>query len=77
LISSTILLLEVACDTSTLNSASCKSLRKQNYLFVKWIPGSENKVNIFTNNLDGPLFKHYAELFLGKGALSGKGGDTK
>ncbi len=44
---------------------------------VKWILGSENEADIFTKNLDGPLFKCYAELLLGEGAISGKGGDTK
>jgi hypothetical protein len=44
---------------------------------VKWIPGSENEADIFMKSLDGPLFKHYAELLLGEGAISGKGGDTK
>ncbi len=44
---------------------------------MKWIPVSENEADLFTKNLDRPLFKSYAELFLGEGALSGKGGDTK
>jgi hypothetical protein len=44
---------------------------------VKWIPGSENKVDIFMKNIDGPLFKRYAELLLGEEAVSGKGGNTK
>jgi hypothetical protein len=44
---------------------------------VKWIPGSENEADLFTKNLDEPLFKGYAELLIGEGALSGKGGDTK
>ncbi len=44
---------------------------------VKWIPSSENKNDLFTKNLDRPLFKRYAELLLGEGALSGRGGDTK
>ncbi len=46
-------------------------------LVVKWTPGSENEADIFTKNLDGPLFNHYAKLLLGEGAISGKGGDTK
>jgi hypothetical protein len=37
----------------------------------------KNKADIFTKNLDGPLFKSYAELLLGEGAISSKGGDTK
>jgi hypothetical protein len=40
---------------------------------VKCIPGSENEADIFMKNIDGPLFKHYAELLLGEGAISGKG----
>jgi hypothetical protein len=46
-------------------------------LVVKWIPGSENEADIFTKSLHGPLFKRYAELLLGKGAISGKGGEAK
>ncbi len=46
-------------------------------LTVNWIPGLENEAGIFTKNLDGPLFKHYAELLFGEGAISSKGGDTK
>jgi hypothetical protein len=44
---------------------------------VKWIPGLENEADIFMKNLDEPLLKHYAELLLSKGAIGGKGGDTK
>jgi hypothetical protein len=38
--------------------------------------GSENEADICMKNLDGPLFKCYAELLLGEGAISGKEGDT-
>jgi hypothetical protein len=48
-------------------------LKEAKVLVVKWIPGSENEADIFTKNLDGPLFKCYAELLLGEGAISGKG----
>jgi hypothetical protein len=51
-------------------------LKKAKIAVVKWICGSENEADLFTKNLDRPLFKHYAELFLGKAALSGKGGNT-
>ncbi len=44
---------------------------------IKWIPGSENEADIFTKNLDGPIFKRYAVLLLGEGSVGGKGGDTK
>ncbi len=46
-------------------------------MVVKWIPGSENEADIFTKNLDGPIFKRYADLLLGKGSVGGKGGDTE
>jgi hypothetical protein len=46
-------------------------------LVVKWIPGSENEADIFTKNLDGPIFKCYADLLLGEGSVGGKGGDTE
>jgi hypothetical protein len=54
-----------------------QELKEAKVLVVKWIPGSENEADIFTKNLVGPLFKCYAELLLGEGAISGKGGDTK
>jgi hypothetical protein len=54
-----------------------QELKEAKVLVVKWIPSWENEADIFTKKLDGPLFKHYAELLLGEGAISGKGGDTK
>jgi hypothetical protein len=65
--------------TQHINVKLCflQELKEANLLIVKWILGSENKADLFTKNLDGPLFKCYAELFLGEGALSSKGGDTK
>ncbi len=64
---------------NNINVKQCflRELKKAKVLVVKWIPGLENEAGIFMKNLDGPLFKHYAELLLGKGAISGKGGDTK
>ena len=38
-------------------------------MIVEWIPGSENNADMFTKNLDGPLFKRYAEMLLGENAL--------
>jgi hypothetical protein len=54
-----------------------QELKEAKVLVVKWIPGSKNEADIFTKNLDGPLFKRHAELLLGEGTISGKGGDTK
>jgi hypothetical protein len=62
--------------TQHINIKQC-FLKEAKVLVVKWIPGSENEADIFTKNLDGPLFKRYAELILGEGAISSKGGDTK
>jgi hypothetical protein len=65
--------------TRHINVKQCflQELKEAKVLVVKWIPGSENGAGIFTKNLDGPLFKHYAELLLGKGVINGKGGNTK
>jgi len=53
-----------------------RELKESKQLIVNWIPGSENNADMFTKNLDGPLFKKYAELLLGENALGGKGGQT-
>ncbi len=65
--------------TQRINVEQCclQELKEANVLIVNWIPSSENEADLFTKNLDGPLFKCYAELFLGNGAFSGEGGDTK
>jgi hypothetical protein len=54
-----------------------QELKEAKVLVVKWIAGSENEADIFTKNLDGPLFKRYAKLLLGEGALGSKGGNTE
>ena len=53
-----------------------QELKEAKVLVVKWIAGSENEADMFTKNLDGPLFKRYAEQLLGEGALGGKGGTS-
>jgi hypothetical protein len=64
------------CCTQHINVKQCflQELKEAKVVVVKWIPGSKNKADVFTKNLDGPLFKRYAELLLGEGAISGKGG---
>ncbi len=52
-----------------------RELKEAKQLIVNWIPGSENSADMFTKNLDGPLFKKYAEM-LQRDALGGKGDDT-
>ncbi len=54
-----------------------RELKEAKILVVKCIPGSENEADIFTKNLDSPIFKRYADLRPGKGSVGGKGGDTK
>jgi hypothetical protein len=54
-----------------------RELKEAKILVIKWIPGSENEADIFTKNLDGPIFKRYADLLLGKESVGGKGGDTE
>ncbi len=54
-----------------------QELKETKVLVVKWIAGSENEADIFTKNLGGPLFKCYAELYLGEGALGSKGGNPE
>jgi hypothetical protein len=46
-----------------------QELKEAKQLVVNWIPGSENSADMFTKNLDGPLFKRYAEQLLGEVAL--------
>jgi hypothetical protein len=36
-----------------------KELKEAKQLVVNWIPGLENSADMFTKNLDGPLFKRY------------------
>jgi len=33
---------------------------------VKWVAGSENDSDMFTKNLDGPLFERFASVYVGK-----------
>ncbi len=54
-----------------------QELNKAKIFVVKWIPGSENEADIFTKNLDGPIFKRYADLLLSEGSVGGKGGYTE
>jgi hypothetical protein len=57
--------------TRHINVRQCflRELKEAKQLVVNWIPVSENSADVFTKNLDGPLFKRYAEQLLGEGAL--------
>ena len=46
-----------------------RELKESKQLIVRWIPGTTNNADMFTKNLDGPLFKEYAEMLLGVSAL--------
>ncbi len=50
-----------------------QELKEAKVLIVKWVPGSENKADLFTKKIDEPLFKCYAELLLGKKQLAARG----
>jgi hypothetical protein len=65
--------------TQHINVKQCflRELKEAKILVSKWIPGSENEADIFTKNLEGPIFKRYADLLLGEGSVGGKGGDTE
>ena len=39
-------------------------------MVVKWITGSENDNDMFTKNLDGPLFEKFASVYVGKDEYS-------
>jgi hypothetical protein len=57
--------------TCYINIKQCflRELKEVKQLVVKLIPGLENSAGMFTKNLDGPLFKRYAEQLLGEEAL--------
>jgi hypothetical protein len=57
--------------TRHINVKQCflREHKEAKQLVVNWIPGSGNSADMFTKNLDGPLFKRYAEQLLEKGAL--------
>ena len=57
--------------THHINVKQCflRELNEAMQLVVNWIPGSENSTDMITTNLDGSLFKRYAEQLLGEGVL--------
>ncbi len=69
----------VGGHTRHINNKQCflQELKEAKILIIKWIPGSENEADTFTKNLDGPIFKRYADLLLGEGSVGSKGGDTE
>ena len=40
-------------------------LKKEGTLIVEWIPGSENKSDLFTRNLGGSLFETFTQVYVG------------
>ena len=47
-----------------------RELKEQGIINVTWIPGSENEADIFTKNLDGPLFETFTQAFTDKDQYS-------
>jgi hypothetical protein len=41
-----------------------RELKEQGLLQVKWIPTAENSANMFTKNLQGPLFEKHASVYV-------------
>ena len=42
-----------------------RELKEDGILLVKWISTDENEADLFTKNLDGPLFAKFAKAFVG------------
>ena len=41
------------------------SMTEAEPLIVKWIAGVDNDSNMFTKNLNGPMFERFAEVYVG------------
>ncbi len=42
-----------------------RELKEDGIIIVRWIPTAENEADLFTKNLDGPLFEKFAKAFIG------------
>ena len=42
-----------------------RELKEEGVLVIRWIPTVENEADLFTKNLDGPLFAKFAKAFVG------------
>ena len=42
-----------------------RELKEEGILVIRWIPTAENEADLFTKNLDGPLFAKFAKAFVG------------
>ena len=42
-----------------------RELKEDGILVVEWIPTDTNDSDLFTKNLDGPLFKKFAKVYVG------------
>ena len=43
-----------------------RQLKEAGILIVKWIPRSKNDSDIFTKNLDWPLFEQFSQVYVGE-----------
>jgi len=42
-----------------------RELKESGILIVKWIAGVDNDSDMFTKNLNGPMFERFAEVYVG------------
>ena len=42
-----------------------RELKEDGILLVRWVSTDENEADLFTKNLDGPLFAKFAKAFVG------------
>ena len=42
-----------------------QKLKEGGKLLVKWLPGKDNNADMFTKNLDGPVFERFAKVYFG------------
>ena len=54
-----------------------RELKEDRILIVEWIPGEIKDADIFTKNLDGPLFRNFAKAYVGDDEYNDQGSRTE
>jgi len=54
-----------------------RELKEDGILIVEWIPGEINDADIFTKNLDGPLFRKFTKVYVGDDEYNDQGSRTE
>ena len=49
-----------------------RELKEEGIIVVQWIPGVTNDADIFTKNLEGPLFSKFVRMYVGDDEYSGQ-----